>query len=137
MIERLGPDYATAAAGLYGESDEVFYAQFMLSTGVFYGAFRKEEMVAISGTHAVTKRYDMATVGGVFTHPEHRGHSLAKATTSHVVAAVREMGINDVALNVRQDNHPAIRAYERLGFRITLEFTEGTLSARESPPAAP
>jgi GNAT superfamily N-acetyltransferase len=126
-IRAISPADSTAVRELYDLWDEVHFDPLMLVAGTYFGAFYQGELIAISGTHAISRRHGMATIGGVFTHPEHRGHGLAGATTSHVVARLHEVGVSDVALNVKADNMPALQAYERIGFRSSMEFVEGSL----------
>jgi len=60
---------------------------------------------------------DGVLVGGVFTHPDHRGQGLATrgiaAWAGHLFAA----GLERMTLHVNASNTPAIRAYERVGFQ--------------------
>jgi GNAT superfamily N-acetyltransferase len=55
-------------------------------------------------------------VGGVATHPEHRGRGLSKAVCGFLVASLYERH-GMVALMVDADNTPAIKVYRRLGFQ--------------------
>lgn len=60
---------------------------------------------------------DGLLVGGVFTDPGHRGRGLA---TGALAAWARDLfaeGLSFLALHVNAGNTPAIRAYERVGFR--------------------
>jgi len=63
-------------------------------------------------------------VGNVFTRADHRRRGYGAATTSAVVAELLNLGLT-VVLNVRQDNAPAIRLYQRLGFERYCPFVEG------------
>jgi ribosomal protein S18 acetylase RimI-like enzyme len=60
---------------------------------------------------------DGLLIGGVFTDPQHRGRGLA---TRGIAAWARHLfgeGLSLVALHVNRDNLPAVRAYEKVGFR--------------------
>jgi ribosomal protein S18 acetylase RimI-like enzyme len=127
-IRRLGPADAGVVSALYAAGEQVMFAAYMLG-GIFMGAWWDDRLVAVAGVHAHSIRHDMAVIGGVFTHPAYRGRGLAAATTAAVVDAARALGIHNVALNVRRDNEPAIRAYRRIGFTVTMDFVEGTLRA--------
>jgi predicted GNAT family acetyltransferase len=102
--------------------------------GVNVGAFHNGELVAVSRTHALSRRFGLAAVGGVFTHPDHRGHGLAAATTTLLVEELARLDIRDVQLNVKQENPAAIKRYTKIGFRISGRFLEGTLSLRVPAP---
>jgi GNAT superfamily N-acetyltransferase len=136
-IRKLSVQDSGDITSLYDWGDTPFYAQFLLAENIFFGAFREGELIATAGTHAFTRKYDMAVIGGVFTHPMHRGHGLATATTGAVMAALAEIGVTNVALNVRRDNEPAIRVYTRLGFTVALPFVEGRLTTLTTLPDAP
>lgn len=125
-IQRLDPWFATVLADLYRSPwGAVFPPDTMLEEGVYFGALAGETLVAVAGTHAISERYRVACVGGVFTDPAYRGRGLAQATTGAVVRELAARGIELIALNVRADNQPAVAAYRRLGFREHCRFWEG------------
>ncbi len=57
----------------------------------------------------------MAVIGGVGTVESHRGRGLAARLVSTLVATLRKE-FRYIGLNVRADNVPAIRCYEKCGF---------------------
>jgi ribosomal protein S18 acetylase RimI-like enzyme len=101
------------------------FASFQLDSGFFRGVRRGNRLVAVAGVQAVSTAESIAAIGNVVTHPAWRGHGLARATVSAVVAALRRAGIATIGLNVEDSNTPAIRAYERIGFRTRLRYIEG------------
>jgi len=129
-LVRLSPGYRAELDWLYhlgmepGEQPDAF-TPLQLAQGVFYGVERDGRLVAAAGTHLVALAEGIAAVGNVFTHPSWRQRGYATACTSAVTAALFEMGVRDVVLNVAQDNATAIRIYERLGYRRYCPFVEG------------
>jgi RimJ/RimL family protein N-acetyltransferase len=94
-----------------------------LADGVYYGLRIGGRLVAAAGTHAISRAGRMGIVGNVMTIPPYQGRGYAKATTSAVTAELlREC--DDVILNVRSDNPPALAAYRSLGFREYARFEE-------------
>jgi RimJ/RimL family protein N-acetyltransferase len=126
----LTPDHLDAVRALYTLWPETVFTTFMFEHGIFYGAYHAGELVAVAGTHAVSSRYRIGVIGNVFTHPAHRGRGLAAAVTGAVAGAMFARGAHDVALNVRDDNHPAIAAYRRLGFQVDEPFWEAQATLR-------
>lgn len=59
---------------------------------------------------------DVGFIGGVATRPDRRGQGLSQKVCGFVAEDLRQRHA-DVALMVDKDNTPAIRVYERLGFR--------------------
>lgn len=55
-------------------------------------------------------------VGGVFTHPGHRGRGLATRGMATWCRRLFEEGLTRIALHVNARNTPAVKAYERAGF---------------------
>ncbi len=49
--------------------------------------------------------------------PEHRGRRLGTALILRALSGFREVGLQQAYLEVTADNEPAIRLYQRLGFR--------------------
>jgi predicted GNAT family acetyltransferase len=64
----------------------------------------------------------VAQIQGVWVPPEQRGKGLAQAGMAAVVEMVRREIAPTVSLYVNEWNHPARRAYERVGFRETERF---------------
>ena len=68
----------------------------------------------------------------MLTHTDHRGRGYAKAVTSAVTAELLRY-CDEVVLNVRSDNPPAIQAYSRLGFAEHARFEERLVRRLSSP----
>lgn len=118
-LERLQALYACGG----GEAADAF-APYQLEQGVFYGLTVGGLLVSAAGTHLVAPHYGLAAVGNVFTHPAHRRQGYATACMGAVTAALLAQGL-DVVLNVAQVNEPAVRLYEKLGYRVHCRFLEG------------
>ena len=125
----LGPEHVEEIQGLYasGSGAGVAFAAFQLDTGFFQGVRNQNgELVAVAGVHVVSETEGVAGIGNVFTREDCRGMGFAQITTSAVVAALLETGIETIGLNVEHDNAAAIAAYEKLGFHTAFEYWEGT-----------
>ncbi|MGD2162815.1 MAG: GNAT family N-acetyltransferase [Anaerolineales bacterium] len=96
-----------------------------LKSGVFYGAFDQEQLVAVSGTHVRSPRFKIAAIGNVFTDPDHRGQGFASLTTKAVVHDLIAAGTETIVLNVVHSNKAAIRTYRRIGFQRHCTYLEG------------
>jgi ribosomal protein S18 acetylase RimI-like enzyme len=133
---RLFPSHSSLLAELYalGGGDAFDFTQ--LQKGVFYGVLINGHLVAAAGTHLSSPTYDVAAVGNVFTHPDHRGRGYGSATTSAVIAELYQRGIRDIVLNVDQENMTAIHVYERLGFQCYCPFLEGLAVALQDRQSA-
>ena len=60
-------------------------------------------------------------IGGVFTLPEFRNLGIGKKVTAGIVEEIFVKG-KFPSLFVKQNNLPAVSAYDKLGFKITSEF---------------
>ncbi len=58
---------------------------------------------------------------GICVRPGAQQNGIGKALLSRLVEAARQAGLREVTLGVHKDNIPAIRLYERAGFRICGE----------------
>jgi RimJ/RimL family protein N-acetyltransferase len=125
----LGPVHRLTATSV-GELNRMYDLGFTswlpaeaLADGVYYGLRIGGRLVAAAGTHAISREARMGIVGNVMTISPYQGRGYAKATTSAVTAELlREC--DDVILNVRADNPPALAAYRALGFREFARFEE-------------
>lgn len=107
-----------------GEEPDFFFSS-MLDAGTYFGVWDGPQLVAAAGTHLVASCEGVATIGNVYVRRDRRGEGLAGSVVGAVVAELRRREIRTVALNVRQTNTAALRAYERVGFRSYCAFLEG------------
>jgi ribosomal protein S18 acetylase RimI-like enzyme len=94
-----------------------------IGEGVYYGMRVGGRLVAAAGTHVISSRARLAVVGNVLTHVDYRGRGYATAVTGAVTADLLRTS-DQVVLNVRSDNPPALQAYRRLGFAEHVRFEE-------------
>ena len=103
-----------------------------IADGVYYGMRVNGQLVAAAGTHVISPQARLAVVGNVLTHVDYRGRGFATATTGAVTAELLRTA-DQVVLNVRADNPPAINAYRRLGFVEHARFEERLIHRLGSP----
>lgn len=94
-----------------------------IAEGVYYSIRVGGRLVAAAGTHVISPAARLGVVGNVFTHADFRGRGYATAVTGAVTAELLRT-CDDVVLNVRADNPPALQAYARLGYREHTRFEE-------------
>jgi ribosomal protein S18 acetylase RimI-like enzyme len=102
-----------------------------VAAGVYYGVRRGTRLIAAAGTHVVSPTYGLAAVGNVYTNRDYRGQGLAKVVTSAVTADLLGR-VEQVVLNVRADNVPALAAYSALGYREHTRFEERLVHRRST-----
>lgn len=83
-----------------------------------YGVFLKDELVSYAGSFLQLPQVWM--IGGVYTHPNHRNKDYATLATSAVTEEALK-NAETATLFVRSDNYPAIRVYEKIGYRTLGE----------------
>ena len=79
-----------------------------------YGVFRDDELVSYAGSFLQLPQ--VWIIGGVYTHPNHRNKGYSTLATS----AITEEALKNAeaaALFVRSDNYPAMKVYEKIGYR--------------------
>ncbi|MEM3731117.1 MAG: GNAT family N-acetyltransferase [Candidatus Bathyarchaeia archaeon] len=94
-----------------GTVESVFESILKMPT---YGVFVKDELVSYAGSFLQLPQVWM--IGGVYTHPKHRNRGYATLATSAVTEEALK-NADSAALFVRSDNYPAIRVYEKIGYR--------------------
>lgn len=100
-----------------------------IARGVYFGVRLGGRLVAAAGTHVVSPEARLAVVGNVMTHRDYRGRGLAKITTSAVTQELLRT-CDQVVLNVRADNPPALAAYRSLGYQEHVRFAERLVHRR-------
>ena len=108
-----------------------FYSARQIDDSIYYGVEREGRIVAVAGTHVISSASAIAVVGNVYTHPRHRNQHLAQAVTGAVTEQLLTF-CRDVVLSVDPTNEPAVRAYQRLGYREVARLIEGAATRRDS-----
>jgi ribosomal protein S18 acetylase RimI-like enzyme len=101
----------------------------MLETGHYYGIREKGRLVCVAGVHVYSKRYRVAALGNITTHPDHRGRGLARRTTARLCRALFPT-VDQIGLNVHAGNAAAIACYRGLGFERVASYEECMLEYR-------
>jgi GNAT superfamily N-acetyltransferase len=122
-VGRIDASDAPELNRLYGLGFGSWLPPRAIAEGVYYGIRVNGRLVAAAGTHVVSRAARLAVVGNVLTHAEHRGRGYATAVTGAVTAALL-LVCDEVVLNVRADNPPALNAYRRLGYTEHVRFEE-------------
>jgi RimJ/RimL family protein N-acetyltransferase len=117
--------------GLYSSGGgPSYYSPEHIDSGVYQGVSVEGRLVAIAGTHVVSRSEGVAVVGNVLTHPAHRNRGYGRLATSAVTERLLRL-CPDIVLTVDPHNKPAIRAYERLGYREACQLIESTARRRD------
>jgi ribosomal protein S18 acetylase RimI-like enzyme len=103
-----------------------------IAEGVYFGLRVNGKLVAAAGTHVISPEARLAVVGNVLTHVDYRGRGYATAVTGAVTAELLRTS-DQVVLNVRSDNPPALQAYRRLGYVEYVRFEERLVHRLGSP----
>ena len=103
-----------------------------ITDGVYFGVRVGGRLVAAAGTHVVSRDARLGVVGNVLTHVDYRGRGFATAVTGAVTAELLRTA-DQVVLNVRSDNPPALQAYRRLGYTEHVRFEERLAHRLGSP----
>ena len=118
LARRLGPGDGPAILSLYSGYRPVSEKSERYATWaekhVVYGVFRDGVLASVAGTWA--EAGDGWVVGGVYTSPPYRGNGFATMATSTVTEQALRSA-RQSTLFVVSSNMPAIRVYERLGYK--------------------
>jgi ribosomal protein S18 acetylase RimI-like enzyme len=129
---RLSPVDIVDLNRLYGLGFSGWLPGEAIGNGVYYGVRVSGRLIAAAGTHVISPTAKLAAVGNVLTNADFRGRGFAKLTTSAVTQELLR-SCDEVVLNVRADNPPAIAAYRALGYREHCRFEERLAHRRGAP----
>jgi ribosomal protein S18 acetylase RimI-like enzyme len=90
--------------------------------GTYLGIRQDGALIAMAGERLHPPGW--TEISAVCTDPAHRGRGLATRLVRAVAAGIRARGETPL-LHTAADNHPAIRLYESLGFRLRRHVTFG------------
>jgi GNAT superfamily N-acetyltransferase len=95
----------------------------MIETGMYYGLKINNKLVCISGVHVYSESYKVAALGNITTHPDYRRKGYGQRVTAHL-CKILSAKVDAIGLNVGQDNIPAIKCYNNLGFTEADTYME-------------
>jgi cyclic pyranopterin phosphate synthase len=128
-VEVLGHRDTGALMGLYQHYPDNFFDPAQLDTGLYCGIRVDGVLVSVAGVHVVSEAHDVAAIGNIVTHREHRGQGLATRVVRFILDQLFEK-VGHVSLNVEANNEPALACYRKFGFSDRFRFLEGTASLR-------
>ena len=120
-LRALTPADAPAAAALHALafpdhwSAPVLASWFADPAAVTLARFEGEALVTFVLLNTVLGDADILTLA---THPERRNEGLARDLLTAVIETLTARGVHRLTLDVAEDNLPARRLYERLGFTL-------------------
>lgn len=100
-----------------------FFEARMLETKQYFGIRQSDELISIAGVHVYSRKYRVAALGNITTHPNYRCKGLGTTVTAKVCQSLLTE-TDHIGLNVKADNTSAIRCYEKLGFEIIASYGE-------------
>lgn len=128
----LGPADAKEALAFYAAAyPGNWFDPRMLETGRYFGIRENEALVAVAGVHVFSRTYRVAALGNISVHESHRRRGLGLQVTARACRSLLA-DCDVIGLNVRRDNAPAIRCYEKLGFRLVAPYDEHMFSQEGS-----
>jgi ribosomal protein S18 acetylase RimI-like enzyme len=131
-VQRLLPSEIGDLNRLYQLGFAAWLPSSSIADGVYYGMRVNGHLVAAAGTHVISQEARLGVVGNVLTHVDYRGRGFATAVTGAVTQELLRT-CDQVVLNVRSDNPPALNAYRRLGFAEYVRFEERLIHRLGSP----
>ena len=133
-VVRLGHSDTARIVELYTHYPDNFFEPYQLETGLYFGIHDGSggPLVSIAGIHVLSEEFDVAVVGNLVTHDAHRGKQLARRVTGRLMNELFER-VSLVALNVAEDNLPAIKIYEHFRFEPHLRFFDGMVKRSLMP----
>ena len=131
-VQRLLPAEIGDLNRLYQLGFAAWLPSSAIAEGVYYGMRVNGQLVAAAGTHVISREARLGVVGNVLTHVDYRGRGFATAVTGAVTADLLRT-CDQVVLNVRSDNPPALNAYRRLGYAEYTRFEERLIHRVGSP----
>lgn len=127
-VVALGPQDSDELLALYAvQPGASFFLPSMLHDETFVGIRDEGRLVAVAGTHVFSRARDVAAIGAVFTHPDHRGGGLGAQVTAGVIDRIGDR-VSTIGLNCTVANVAARRIYARMGFTEALGYDECELA---------
>lgn len=128
-VERLTHRDTGAIMQLYAHYPDNFFEPAQLDTGMYFGLREGGALLSVAGIHVLSEKHNVAAIGNIVTHGDHRGRGLATRCIGRLLDELFTK-VDSVALNVERSNTPAISCYARFGFAERFAFLEGWANQR-------
>lgn len=130
-VRRLDHPDTAAIMALYQHYPDNFFEPYQLESGLYFGVDAGDgELAAIAGIHVFSRTFDIAAIGNLVTHPDHRRQGYASAVTTRLLEELFK-SVSLVTLNVQEGNVAAIGTYEKFGFTHHHVYYEGRVDSQE------
>jgi predicted GNAT family acetyltransferase len=121
---RISGSEIDAVLAFYRESyPEHWFDPRMLETGQYYGIKEGGKLISLGGVHVYSPAYQVAAIGNVATHPQHRNKGYATQVTARLCQSLSKE-VKTIGLNVKGDNKAALACYKKLGFETLATYHE-------------
>lgn len=90
-----------------------------LETTTWVLAQESEQAIGLARSVVEPIETELRYLESIWVDPAHRRRGVFRALLHKLIALARHRGVSEVVLWVLEDNHPARRAYEAVGFRPT------------------
>lgn len=122
-VKPIGHRDTGALMALYTHYPDNFFDPAQLDTGLYCGIWDDDMLVSVAGLHVLSEANDIAAIGNIVTHTDYRGQGMASRCVKALLDRLFTR-VGHVALNVSADNGPAIRCYQKFGFKEQHRFVE-------------
>ena len=95
-------------------SRNMFLEEINSPTAMYNVLLDGEKVIAYMGMHCVCGEGHITNVA---VHPDYRKRGAASFLINHFISHARENSFEFVTLEVRESNEPAIKCYEKFGFK--------------------
>jgi ribosomal protein S18 acetylase RimI-like enzyme len=117
-VVRLGPQDVSEMIELVKATNPGPFSERTIEMGAYWGIRKDGRLVAMSGERMNAPGY--TEISAVCTAEEVRGQGLGRKLVLATIKGIRDRG-DEAFLHVVNDNTPAIKLYESLGFTVRCE----------------
>lgn len=109
---------------LYDESyPESWFDPSVFKNGIYTGIRMEGRLVSVAATHVYSKKYRVAALGNITTHPDYRNQGYGARVVADLCKNLLN-SVDHIGLNVKVSNKTAIKLYENLGFQKIGTYKE-------------
>lgn len=126
LVESITHADTAALMALFRYYPDHFFEPYQLESGLYFGIWDSGTLVSAAGVHVVSERFDVVALGNIVTHPDFRSRGLAMSCSSALLERAFE-SVSLAALNTQESNLPALRSFEKVGFKAHHVFLEGAI----------
>lgn len=132
LVIRLTEKHLNQIKELYQNFPDTYWDVEQFRSGIFYGVFENEKLIAAIGTHVVSMKFKISAIGNMFILPQYRkGLYYSSLLVANLYSQLKQIGIDHIIWNAQSKSRVA-KLYKFWGGEVCCNFVHANCKRKSS-----